>query len=34
MQLMYADIEGIKFKVQTFLSGIDALPMVGLEMPE
>lgn len=34
MQLKYADIEGINFKNEIFLSGVAALPMVGLEMPE
>ena len=34
MQLKYADIEGINFKNEIYLSGVDALPMVGLEMPE
>jgi len=34
IQLIYADIEGIKFKVRNYLSGTEALPMVGLEMPE
>ncbi|MFX1571096.1 MAG: hypothetical protein ACFFCV_22380 [Promethearchaeota archaeon] len=33
-QLLYADIEGMKFKVDTFFSGVEAMPMVGLEMPE
>ena len=34
IQLLYADIEGYKSRVETFLSGVEALPMVGLEMPE
>ena len=34
LQLKYADIEGIKFKNEIFLSGVAAFPMVGLEMPE
>ncbi|HUW89440.1 MAG TPA: hypothetical protein VMV43_02875 [Candidatus Nanopelagicaceae bacterium] len=34
IQVMYTDIKGMKFKLQTFLSGTDALPMIGLEMPE
>jgi len=33
-QLLYRDIEGMKFKLQTFFSGVEALPMIGLEMPE
>ena len=32
--LKYADIEGFSSKSEVFLSGVDALPMVGLEMPE
>jgi len=34
VELMYADIEGINFKVDLFLSGVKSLPLVGLEMPE
>ena len=34
LQLRYADIEGINFKVDLFLSGVKALPMVGFKMPE
>lgn len=34
LQLRFADIEGIKFKNEVFLSGVDAFPMVGFEMPE
>lgn len=34
LQLKFADIEGIKFKNEIYLSGIAAFPMVGLEMPE
>jgi hypothetical protein len=33
-QLMYDKIEGLKFRSETFFSGAEALPMVGLEMPE
>ncbi|MFX1588014.1 MAG: hypothetical protein ACFFC1_07655 [Promethearchaeota archaeon] len=33
-QLLYADIEGMKFKVDTYFSGTEALAMVGLKMPE
>jgi hypothetical protein len=33
-QLMYEDIEGIKFRTETFFSGAEALPMVGFEMPD
>ncbi|MHA1239906.1 MAG: hypothetical protein ACTSQU_03845 [Promethearchaeota archaeon] len=32
--LKYADIEGFTSKNEVFLSGVDALPMVGFEMPE
>ena len=34
LQLMFADIEGIKFKNEIYLSGVAAFPMIGLEMPE
>jgi hypothetical protein len=34
LQLRFADIEGIYFKNEIFLSGVAAFPMVGLEMPE
>jgi hypothetical protein len=34
IQMMYADIEGITFEVKPYLSGIEAFPLVGLEMPE
>jgi len=34
LQLKFADIEGITFKNEIFLSGVAAFPMVGLEMPE
>lgn len=33
-QILYADIEGMKFRVDTYFSGVEAMPMVGLEMPE
>ena len=33
IQMMYADIEGISFDVKPYLSGIEAFPLVGLEMP-
>ena len=32
--MFYADIEGISFDVQPYLSGIEAFPLVGLKMPE
>ena len=34
LQLRYADIEGINFKVDLFLSGVKSMPMVGLGLPE
>ena len=34
LQLKFADIEGINFKNEIFLSGVAAFPLVGLEMPE
>lgn len=34
MQLAYSEIPGFKYKIETFLSGIDAMPMVGLMMPD
>ena len=34
LQLRFADIEGIKFKNDIFLSVVDAFPMIGFEMPE
>ena len=33
-QLLYENIEGLKFKSDTYFSGVEALPMVGLQMPE
>ncbi len=33
-QLLYRDIEGMKFRVETFFSGVEAMPMIGLKMPE
>ena len=34
IQLKYADIEGFTSKSEVFISGVDAFPMIGLEMPE
>lgn len=34
MQLAYSEIKGFKYKVETYLTGVDAMPMVGLRMPE
>ena len=33
-QIKYADIEGFEFKHKVYLSGVDTMPMIGLEMPE
>ena len=32
--IKYADIEGFEFKHKVYLSAVDTLPMIGLEMPE
>ncbi len=34
MNLVYSEIQGFKYKVETFLSGVEAMPMVGLMMPD
>jgi len=34
MNLAYSDIKGYSYKIETLLSGIDAMPMVGLMMPD
>ena len=34
LQLKFADIEGIKFKNEIYLSGVEAFQMVGFEIPE
>lgn len=34
IMLFYSDIEGISFDAQPYLSGVEALPLVGLKMPE
>ncbi|MFW9950101.1 MAG: hypothetical protein ACFFKA_08250 [Candidatus Thorarchaeota archaeon] len=34
VMMFYSDIEGIKFDVQPYLSGVEAFPLVGLKMPE
>jgi Tfp pilus assembly ATPase PilU len=34
VMMFYSDIEGISFDVQPYLSGVEALPLVGLKMPE
>ena len=32
--LLYSEIEGYRSDVEVYMSGIEALPLVGLEMPE
>jgi len=32
--LLYSDIEGYRSEVEVYMSGTEALPLVGLEMPE
>jgi len=34
MQLVYSEIPGFKYTIETFLSGVDAMPIVGLMMPD
>lgn len=34
MNLIYSDVPGYSYKIETFISGVDALPMIGLSMPE
>jgi len=34
MQLLYSKIPGFKYTIETFLSGVDAMPMVDLMMPD
>jgi hypothetical protein len=34
VEMEYFQIEGLKFNVETYLSGIDAMSLVGMEMPE
>jgi hypothetical protein len=34
IRLKYANIEGFTSKSEVFLSGVEAFPMIGLEMPE
>lgn len=34
MNLIYSNVPGFSYKIETFLSGVDALPMIGLSMPE
>ncbi len=32
--LIYSEIEGYKIEMEFYLSGVEALPLVGLKMPE
>lgn len=32
--LLYSEIEGYRSEIEVFMSGAEALPLVGLEMPE
>ena len=32
--LLYSEIEGYRSEIEVFMSGTEALPLVGLEMPE
>ena len=32
--LAYGDIEGYKYQIDTLLSGSEAMPLIGMEMPE
>jgi hypothetical protein len=32
--LIYSEIEGYKTEMEFYMSGVEALPLVGLEMPE
>ena len=32
--LFYADIEGYVYEIETLMSGIEAMPVIGLKMPE
>ncbi len=34
MNLAYSDVPGYYYKIETYLSGAEALPMIGLSMPE
>lgn len=34
MLLEYSDIEGFRYEIETFMSGKEALPLVGLAMPK
>jgi len=32
--LFYAEIEGYVYEIETLMSGIEAMPLIGLKMPE
>jgi hypothetical protein len=32
--LLYSEIEGLRYKIETWMSGTEALPLVGLKMPK
>jgi len=32
--LMYGEIEGFRYSIDTYLSGTECMPMIGLEVPE
>lgn len=34
VEMEYFKIEGIKFNVETYLSGVDAMSLIGMKMPE
>jgi hypothetical protein len=34
VQMEYFKIESIKFNIETYMSGVDAMSLVGMKMPE
>jgi hypothetical protein len=34
VMLFYAEIEGYKYEIETLMSGVEAMPLIGLKMPE
>jgi len=34
VMLFYAEVEGYKYEIETLISGIEAMPVIGLKMPE
>ena len=34
VQLMYTDIEGHRYSIKTYLSAVEAMPLIGLKAPE